>query len=146
MLKLIKTGKHSSRKVNRAQILLLADENKNDLEIAQVLHTSRPTVQRTRQRFVEGNLDNALNERRRCGRSKKLKEKGEKKLLALARGVPPVGRKCWTTQLLADKLVEMEVVDSISDESVRRELNKNEVKPWLRKCWCIPTVGSKFVW
>jgi transposase len=146
LLKLIKTGKHPSRKNNRARILLLADENKTDREIAAILHTSTPTVQRARQRFVEGNLEYALNERRRCGRPKKLKGNEEAILVALARGVPPAGRKCWTTQLLADKLVELEVTDSISDETVRRELKKSDVKPWLRKCWCIPTVGAEFVW
>jgi transposase len=146
LLKLIKTGKHPSRKVNRARILLLADENKTDREIANILHTSTPTVQRTRQRFVEGNLVYALNERRRCGRPKELTGNAETILIALARGVPPAGRKCWTTQLLADRLIELEVVDSISDETVRRELKKSDLKPWLRKCWCIPTVGAEFVW
>ena len=146
LLKLIKTGKHRSRKINRARILLLADENKTDPEIANSLHTSTPTVQRTRRRFVEGNLEYALSEKRRCGRPRKLKENGETKLIALARGVPPAGRKCWTTQLLANKLVEQAVVDSISDETVRRELKKNDLKPWLRKCWCIPTPRAEYVW
>jgi transposase len=146
LLNIVKTGKRSSRKVNRARILLLADEERTDREIAAVLHTSVPTVQRTRQRFVEGNLENALNERRRCGRPKKLKEEGKAVLIALARGVPPAGRKKWTTYLLADKLVEREVVDDISDETIRRALKEEGIKPWLRKCWCIPTAGSEFVW
>lgn len=139
-------GKHASRKNNRARILLSADENKTDREIASILRTSVPTVQRTRQRFVQGNLELALNERRRCGRPGKLKDEIETVLIALARGVPPAGRKCWTTQLLADKLVEMKVVDSVSDETVRRELKENKVKPWLKKCWCIPTAGPEYVW
>ena len=146
LLNIIKTGKRSSRKVNRARILLLADEERTDREIAAVLHTSVPTVQRTRQRFVEGNLEYALNERRRCGRPRKLKEEGKAVLIALARGVPPAGRKKWTTQLLANKLVERGVVDDVSDETVRRVLKKEDIKPWLRKCWCIPTAGSEFVW
>jgi transposase len=146
LLRLIKTGKHPSRKLNRARILLLADEDKTDPEIADALHTSTPTVQRTRQRFVKGNLEYALNELGRCGRSRKLKESGDGVLIALARGVPPAGRKCWTTQLLAGKLVELDVVDSISDETVRRELKKNDLKPWLKKRWCIPTAGAEFVW
>ena len=104
LLNIVKTGKRSSRKVNRARILLLADEERTDREIAEVLHTSVPTVQRTRQRFVEGNLEHALSERRRCGRPRKLKDEAEAVLIALARGVPPAGRKRWTTQLLADKL------------------------------------------
>ena len=83
LLRLIKTGKHPSRKLNRARILLLADENKTDQEIAAILHTSMPTVQRTRQRFVEGNLEYALNERRRQGRPRKLKDSAEAMLIAV---------------------------------------------------------------
>lgn len=146
LLKLISSGKHSARKLNRARILLLANENRTDREIAKVLHTSVPTVQRARQRFVEGNLEYALNEQRRCGRSRKLERRGEVVLIGLARGIPPAGRKCWTTQLLADRLVELKIVDSVSDETVRRELKRNDLKPWLKKCWCIPTAGAEFVW
>jgi len=64
LLEFIKSGKQSARKLNRARILLLADEGKADSEIAKALHTGTATVQRTRQRFVEGNLEGALNERR----------------------------------------------------------------------------------
>ena len=67
LLQLIKSGKHSARKINRARILLLANEGRMDREIAEALHTSVSTVQRTRQRFVEGSLENGLNERPRPG-------------------------------------------------------------------------------
>lgn len=125
LLNLIKSGEHSARKINRARILLLADEDKRDREIAEALHTSVSTVQRTRQRFVEGNLERALNEDPRPGGQKKLDGKGEAVLLALSRSEPPAGRKKWTMQLLADRLVELKIVDSISDETVRRELKKS---------------------
>jgi transposase len=125
LLNLIKSGEHSARKINRARILLLADEDKRDREIAEALHTSVSTVQRTRQRFVEGNLGRALNEDPRPGGQKKLDGKGEAVLLALSRSEPPAGRKKWTMQLLADRLVELKMVDSISDETVRRELKKS---------------------
>jgi len=61
LLHFINRGTQSARKLKRAHILLLADEGKTDCEIAEVLHTSTPTVQRTRQRFVEGGLNRALN-------------------------------------------------------------------------------------
>ncbi len=125
LLDLIKRGKHSARKLRRAHILLLADKGKSDREIAEALHSSVPTVQRTRQRFVEGGLENALDEQPRPGGRKKLNEKGEALLETLAQSEPPQGRKRWTLQLLADKLVELKVVDSISYETVRRELKKN---------------------
>ena len=124
LLALIKSGEHSARKLNRARILLLADDGKSDREIVEALHTSLPTVQRTRQRFVEGGLDNALHERQRPGARKKLDEKGEAVLEMLACSEPPAGRKHWTLQLLADKLVELRIVGDISYETVRRELKK----------------------
>jgi len=125
LLNFIKSGKHSARKLNRAQILLLADEGKTDGEIAEALHTGTATVQRTRQRFVEGNLEKALNEQPRPGGQKKLDEKGEAVLETLAHSKPPEGRKRWTLQLLADRLVYLKVVDSISYETVRQEVKKN---------------------
>jgi len=126
LLDFIKTGEKSARKLNRARILLLVDENKSDCEIAQVLHTGASTIQRTRQRFVEGNLEGALNERPRQGQSRKLDEKGEAILETLAHSKPPEGRKRWTLQLLADRLVQLKVIDSISYETVRQEVKKNE--------------------
>jgi transposase len=127
LLEFIKSGKQSARKLNRARILLLANEGKADSEIAEALHTGTATVQRTRQRFVEGNLEGALNERPRVGGQKKLDEKGEALLETLAHSKPPAGRKRWTLHLLADRLVQLKAVDSISHETVRQELKKNDL-------------------
>jgi transposase len=126
LLNLIQKGEHSARKLNRARILLLADEGKTDGEISEALHTGTATVQRTRQRFVEGNLDGALNERPRPGGRRKLDEKGKAVLETLAQSKPPDGRKRWTMRLLADRLVELQVVDSISQETVRQEVKKSD--------------------
>lgn len=125
LLELIGRGNPPARKVRRAHILLLADEGKTDEEIADALHTSVSTVHRTRQRFVEGNLDRALNEDPRPGASKKLDEKEVAVLEMLARSQPPAGQKRWTLQLLADRLVELTAVDIISYETVRQELKKS---------------------
>ncbi len=146
LLDFINRGTQSARKLKRAHILLLSNEGKTDGEIAAALHTSAPTVQRTRQRFVEGGLERALNEDPRPGAHKKLDAKGEALLETLARSEPPEGRKRWTLQLLADRLVELQVVDSISHETVRQELKKKRLKPWVRKKWVIPSVGAEFVW
>lgn len=129
LLKSVKRGEHSARKINRARILLLADDGRIDREIAAALHTSVPTVQRIRQWFVGGGLENALNERPRKGGDKTLDGKAEALLVALACSDPPGGRKRWTVQLLADKLVELEVVDSVSDETVRRTLKRTMSSP-----------------
>ena len=127
LLEFIKSGERSARKITRARILLLADEGRKDRGIVESLHTSVPTVQRTRKRFVEGGLDVALNELPRPGGRirKKLDEKGIAILETLARSEPPAGRNHWTMQLLADRLVELKVVDRISDETVRNELKKS---------------------
>jgi len=127
LLDFIKSDKKSARKLNRAQILLHADQGKTDNEIAEALHTGTATVHRTRQNFVTGNLEGALNERPRLGGQKKLDEKGEAVLETLAHSKPPDGRKRWTLQLLADRLVQLKVVDSISHETVRQELKKNDL-------------------
>ena len=121
---LIGKGKPSARKVKRANILLLADLGRTDKEIAQMLHSSVPTVERTRRKFVVGNLENALNEKSRSGRPCKLDAKADAYLIALARSRPPAGLTCWTMQLLADRLVSMGIVDDISDEAVRLRLKK----------------------
>ena len=127
LLEFIKSSQAGGRKLNRARILLLADEGQTDQDIAAVLHTGTATVQRTRQRFVEGNLVGALNERPRPGGQKKLDEKGEAVLESLAHSQPPAGRKRWTLELLANRLVQLKMVNSISYETVRQELKKNDL-------------------
>jgi len=122
---IIKSGNHGARKLNRARILLQADADHSDSQIAKNLHTGTATVQRTRQRFVEGNLSGALHDKRRPGGQRKLDEKGEAMLETLAHSQPPSGRKRWTLQLVAARLVELHIVDEISYETVRQALKKN---------------------
>jgi transposase len=121
---LIKKGTCSARKLTRAHILLHVDEGASDQAIADALHIGRATVERVRKRFVEGNLERALSEAKRVGGKAKLDGKAEATLVAWACSTPPDERKQWTMQLLADKLIELKLVDSISDETVRRTLKK----------------------
>ena len=123
---LVRKGKSSARRITRARILLLAAENRPDEEVAAALHTSRSTVERVRRRFVEQGLEVALSERPRPGAVRKLDERGQATLIALACSDPPQGRASWTMQLLADELVVRRVVPSISDEAVRRTLKKTD--------------------
>jgi transposase len=125
LLALIGAGESSARKVKRANTLLLSSAGKKDEEIAEVLHTSVSTIERTRRRFVLEGLPASLHERPRPGARCKLDAKAEAVLETLAKSKPPDGRKRWTMQLLADRLVELKVVDSISDETVRLQLKKN---------------------
>jgi len=129
LLDYINQGERPARKIKRANILLLADSGKPDRQIVDSLSSSMATVQRIRQRFVEGNLEYALNEKRRSGRPVEFDEKQEAYLVALACSTAPPGHKCWTMQLLANRLLEMEVVDKISDETVRLRLKKTKSNP-----------------
>src|SRR3954467_693527 len=128
---LIAAGKAAARKLSHARILLKADAADGgpawpDHRIADALEVSTATVERVRQRFVELGLDAALDRklRERPAREIKLDGRAEARLIALACSTPPDGRAVWTMQLLADKLVELEVVDSISNETVRLALKK----------------------
>ena len=124
VLAMTKRGKVSARQVNRAHILLHAHAGATDDVIAHALHIGTATVERTRKRFVEEGLEAALAERPRPGGRRKIAGKSEAFLIALACSAPPDERPCWTMQLLADKLVELDMVESISDETVRRTLKK----------------------
>ena len=127
--RIVSSGTHKARTITRARILLLADESprgmcKTDKEIIEVLGVSARTVAATRQRFVEEDIEGALNEKPRPGRPPKLTGRDEAKLTAIACSEPPEGSVRWSVRLLADKLVEVDLVDSISHEAVRRYLKK----------------------
>ena len=124
LLALTSAGEISARKMKRAQILLKADENWKDKDIIAALNTSRSTVERIRKRYVEGGLDRALNEDPRPGAKRKLDGRAEAHLIALACSDPPDDSDHWFLRVLADKLVELGLVESISHEAVRQYLKK----------------------
>ena len=138
-------GKHSVRKLKRAQILLAADAGASDQEIARSVGAGGSTVYRTKRRFVLGNLEAALSEEPRPGADRKLSGKEEALLVATACSDPPKGRARWTLELLAGELVRLTEHDDISRETVRRRLAENELKPWRKDMWCIPQVDGEFV-
>jgi len=127
---MLSRGKAAARKLMHARILLKADAASggpdwHDDRIAEALEVGRATVERVRKQFVEEGLDAALERRtpRRQYR-RKLDGDGEAHLVALACQEPPEGRSRWTLQLLADRMVELEYVDQISYQTVRRTLKK----------------------
>ena len=138
LLRLIRKGRVAARRVTRAHILLHADEGQADEAIASALHTNRSTVERTRRRFVEEGLEAALTEKPRPGAAPVLNERGEATLLALTCANPPTGRAAWSMQLLADELVQRQVVGSISDETVRRVLKKKNWRPGFASAGASP--------
>lgn len=120
---LLQRGKSRARKLVRARILLQADEGLTDEEIATGLDVGVATVERTRQRFVERNLD-ALNDLPRPGGRCKLSGKQEAHLIAVACTPAPTGQTRWTLQLLAEQVVALGFVPSIARETVRQVLKK----------------------
>lgn len=129
--RLVRSGKAAAYRIRHAHILLAADESEEgpkltDEQIAQTLGVSVRSIEYLRERFVEEGLDSALERKKQVRPSVELKLDGQKeaRLVALCCSKPPEGRKRWTLRLLADRLVELEVVDSVSHETVRRTLQK----------------------
>jgi putative transposase len=124
LTRFLRKGKSSARSQTRARILLLSDEGLEDDEIVNTLKVSKSTVCRIRKRYCRQGLDFSLSEKPRRGAPPKIDGRVEAQLTLLACSEPPEGRSRWTIRLLADRLVEMEVVDSISHMSVQRLLKK----------------------
>jgi transposase len=122
--------KESARKLHHALILLKADESENgpgwkDEQISEALGVSLSTIFRVRERFAEEGIDAALSRRKGSGiREPKVDEECEAHLLALAYSAAPKGKARWTLRMLARKMVELEYIDSISYETVRKTIKK----------------------
>ena len=128
---MIAAGKAAAKKLIHARVLLKADQADGgpgwtDDRIAEAVEVSTDTVARVRQRFVEHGLEAALVRKKqdRPSRERVLDGAAEAKLIAIACSDPPDERKGWTLRMLADKLVELEVVETVSTETVRRAMKK----------------------
>lgn len=130
LARVVRSGNHPARVLIHAHILLKADTGDggpgwDDAAIAAAFDCGPRTVARVRKKFAEGGLDAAVHRKKPTGRRyRKLDGEQEARLIALACSPVPIGRARWTLKLLADRLVELEVVDTISDETVRRTLKK----------------------
>jgi transposase len=129
--RLVATGKRSAATITRARILLKADAEGDgwvDDRIAEALDTSAATVARVRKKFVQQGLEATVQRQRPTGRQyRKLDGAQEARLATLACSAPPEGQARWTMKLLADKLVELEVVPSIDPATVWRTLKKTRL-------------------
>jgi hypothetical protein len=130
----VKKLKGTSQKVKRANVLLKADvcgPGWTDVRIAEALDCRTKTVENVRQRFVELGFDVALNgkKREKPPTEKLLDGEQEAKIIAMRLGTPPAGYGKWTLRLLARKVVELEIVDSLSYQTVRRTLKKTAWVP-----------------
>ena len=130
---MINIGKTAAYKQRHARILLLADQGPKaaamkDDDIAKAVGCGRVTVERIRKRFVEEGLQEALaRHKSRRQYQRKLDGKGQARLIALACSEPPKGQKHWTLRLLADRMVALEYVESLSYQTVRRTLKKTNL-------------------
>ena len=145
---LISSGTERARKLTHARILLKAHEGWNDGDICKALDVGIATVERVRKRFVLEELEAALNRRRpRREYSRKFDGEQEAHLVAVTCGQPPEGSGRWSLRLLADRVVQLKIVDSVSHETVRQVLSDNEIKPWPKEEWCIPpNANAHFVY
>ena len=129
------TGKVAAYKMNHARILLKADTNQEgggwtDEAISQALDISVATIERVRQRFVETNLETALSRQVQQQRKpRRLDGEQEAHLIAMTCGEAPEGRARWSLRLLADRMVELEDVESVCHETVRQTLKKTISSP-----------------
>jgi transposase len=139
---LVARGRVAKATRQRAQVLLRADQGQEgpcavDEAIADLVGVSLSTVHRVRQQFVEEGLEASLYRKPATNRQyRKLDGVQEAHLVALACSSPPTGRVCWTMQLLADKLVELEIVESIGRDAVRTTLKKTFFSPGAKSNGC----------
>lgn len=135
---LLKRGKRLSRDYLRAQILLMSHEGEKREKIAGRLKCSYSHVCNTVRKYCIEGFEKAIADKERKGRPAKLQGKQRAHLIALACSDPPEGRSCWTMQLLADRCIELNFVDFISDETVRRFLKKTKLSRGKRKVGVFP--------
>lgn len=144
--KITSQGKHSARKIKRAQILLLADSGLYLEEtIAELVSVSLTTIYRTKRYFVEYGLSEALNDSPRTGQPRKLDANQEALLIATACTKPPKGRSRWTLSMLGEQLITLTELDSVSPETIRQRLKDNDLKPWQKKMWCIGKLDAAYI-
>lgn len=151
--RMIATGSTPARQLTHARILLKADQGPHgpawsDAQIKVALEISAGTVGRVRKRCAQAGVQEAiLPAADQRIRRRRLDGSQEAYLIALVCGAPPEGSARWTLRLLAQQLVELGYVETVSHETVRQVLLANQLKPWIKKQWCIPTApDAEFVY
>ena len=137
---MIRAGRSSARAITRARTLK-TDQGWTASQVAAALDISERTVFRAKRRYAEEGLDEVLRHRNQVSRYRKLDDRGEAHLIALACSPAPEGHDHWTLRLLAGKAVELGLAPSLSAAAAE----KNALKPWRKQQWCIPKVSSEFV-
>jgi len=136
---LVQSEAPRSRRVKHAKILLESDLRKSAAKVADWVGVGHSTVERTRQRYAEGGVLEALNDKPRPGGIPKLDGKQQAFVIALACSETPNGQEGWSMQMLADKLVELGVVDQpVSHDTVRRVLKKTSLSRGSKRNGALP--------
>ena len=135
---MVRAGKSPARVTTRARILLKTGEGWSASRVAQALDVSEGTVFRLKRRFAEDGLNGVLRDRTQPHRYRKLNDRGEAHLIALACSPAPEGHDHWNLRLLADRMVELGVVDSLSHETVRLHLKKTSSSRGRRNSGAFP--------
>ena len=128
-----RTGKRNARTILRARVLLASANGLIDKDIGKQESVHWTTIERIRVRFHEGGIDRALYDAPRSGQPRKLDDKAEAHLVALACSDPPEGRERWTLKLLEKQMINDGKVASISDVCILSYLNNRSIKPWREK-------------
>ena len=136
--RLIRVGKSSARVTARARILLKSDDGWAAPQVAEALDVALSTVYRVKQRFAEEGLEGVLQDRPQANRPRKLDDRGEAHLIALACSPAPEGHDHWTLRLLAGKVVELGLTPSMSHEGVRQRLKKTLSSRGRRRSGAFP--------
>lgn len=132
LISLLKTGVHGSRELLRANLLHLNAQGTTIKKLQTLYKLSQPTVSRVLHRYIEGGLAFALADESRSGAPAKLTPKVEAHVTALVCSSPPEGRVRWTLELLQNEMIQLNYIDTISDESIRTILKKvNSNHGWL---------------
>lgn len=125
--KAVQSGQSKARKITRCRILLLADKGKTDQEISEALNVCLATVFNVRRRYSQEGIESAVNERARSGQPSRFKGGLAAKITAIACSNPPEGHARWSLRLLADHIIELDIVESISHQSVKNILKKTNL-------------------
>ena len=127
--KIIRSGKHKARKITRCRILLLADgpNGKTDEEISNALNVCLATIFNIRRRYSQEGFERAIGEGARSGQPPKFKGRAAAKITAIACSTPPDGQAHWSLRLLADRVIELKIVESISHQSISNILKKTSL-------------------
>jgi transposase len=146
----ITSGRTQARRIQHAQVLLKIDSGKagpnwSDEQVKGAFGVSRSTIWRIRRRFLEHGMDDAINRRQQPERpeQRKVTGKQEAEVIALACTEAPTGYSRWSIRLLTEKVVELEIVEEVGRETIRMLLKRNELKPWLKKRFCIPPEANE---